>query len=163
MNKENGHKSRAVRKRQEALVDLILGGKYYSQQAILDALKEREKNLDEEFGISQSTLSRDLQVLEIDKSSEGFYVVSPNLEEDRRGAALDGLLALANAKAHHPIDFTCITCDEGYEKLVAKGIRGKYKEKVLATICDAGKVLIVHSPSEGENFGDDINKIFAKG
>ncbi|QWU16230.1 Arginine repressor [Paenibacillus sophorae] len=147
MHKENGPKSRAVRKRQEALVDLILGGKYNSQQAILDALKEKEKSLDEEFGISQSTLSRDLQVLKIDKSPEGFYVVSSNLEEERMGAALDGLLALANAKAHHPVDFTCITCDEGYEKLIAKGIRGKYKEKVLATICDSGTVVIMHSSS----------------
>ena len=127
-----------IKERRQKLVTLIENGRYENQEQLVQAFQERGWHRG--LNVSQSTLSRDIKVMKIPKH-EGVYIMNSELTQDRKKGRLAEILEVSNAHVHHPVNFFCVKCDEGYEQLLAARIREVF-EDIIGTVIDVGMVVV---------------------
>jgi len=133
-------KKRKTEQRQKKLIEMIVSGSYKTQDQIVEAFAIQ--GLKAELEVSQSTISRDLKILGIEKNSEGAYVIDPKLALRRKKEMLAKFLTTANAISHYPVSFFCVQCDVGYERLVADHIQDAFDTEIVGTATENGMVIV---------------------
>ena len=69
------------------------------------------------------------------------------------------MLGASNATIHFPVNFFCVKCEEGYERLLAARIRETFND-IIGTVADVGMVVVyVSERIAAEDFVGEVERI----